>query len=120
MPEVKIVYVDTGIANRFSDGTIEINKNLKNFPELKAQIIRHELKHTKKDRLNKEDFDHDLTITDQIDNKQLLKFMIKHPASLSQFLPLYYSTKRGWVMDINESIKWGIIISIIALGFIIF
>ena len=120
MTDPKIVYVDNGIANRFKDGTIEINRNLLQYPKLKEQIITHELNHTKLDKLNKKDFDHDLTITDQIDNKLLFKFMIKHPSALTQFLPLYYSSTRGWVIDANERIKWIVIISIIGLGFLIF
>lgn len=119
MTELKIEYVDSGVANRFSDGTIELNKKLKDYPKLRGQIIRHELNHTPNSKLNKKDFLHDVTITDQVNQWEVLKFMLTTPSSLSQILPLYYSSKRGWIMDINAVGAWIFFILVIVLGFII-
>ena len=58
--ELKIVYRDYGIADRFPDGTIELNRNLDKYPELKRAIIQHEVKHTNNPRVNKKDLLHHL------------------------------------------------------------
>ena len=58
--KLKIIYRNYGIADRFQDGTIELNENLDKYPRLKRAIIQHEIKHTINTRLNKKDFLHDL------------------------------------------------------------
>lgn len=117
--QIKIVKRDYGIADRFSDGTIEINKNLDDYPKLKKAILDHELGHTTNKEFNKSDFVHDLNSTKDIDKKELLRFMIKHPKSLTQFLPINYSKKRGLIIDVNMSIAYIIIVTIISFGILI-
>jgi len=48
MKKPKIRYVSWGIANTFNNNKerwIELNKNLKRYPRLKKEILKHELKH---------------------------------------------------------------------------
>lgn len=122
-PKLNIIYRSYGIADRFSDGTIELNRALDDYPGLKQSILRHEIRHTNNNRFNKKDFIHDLSTPDQVSLGKMLKFMFKHPASLVQFLPLYKTKTRGWVMDINLIIIYSILALISGLvvwfGFLI-
>ena len=99
--QLKIIYRNYGIADRFPDGTIELNKNLDKFPALKASIIEHEVRHTDNPKFNKKDFLHDLTTRHQYSQMQMIKFMFLNPRSFAQFLPIYKSKSRGWIMDKN-------------------
>lgn len=102
--QLKIVYRDYGIADKFSDGTIEMNKNLNKYPQLKKSILKHELEHSDDEGFTKYDFYHDLSATKDIDKLALLHFITRHPKSLVQFLPLYYSKRRGWIFDMNMTL----------------
>jgi hypothetical protein len=95
---LKIEYVKTGIGNNFGE-VIELNENLKKYPDLHDSILKHELKHTDKG-FTWYDLKHDITESN-VDSLDLLKFMIKHPRSFSQLLPIYFSKKHGFVYDIN-------------------
>lgn len=117
--QITIIKRNYGIADRFNDGTIEINKNLDDYPKLKKAILDHELGHTSKKEFNKSDFIHDLNATKDIDKKELLRFMIKHPKSLTQFLPINYSKKRGLIIDVNMAIAYIVIITIVSFGILI-
>lgn len=89
----KIYFVDYGIANRFSNYTIEIHKKLRQpqFAPLLKEIIEHEKKHTDKG-FNWKDFLLDLN---GFRNKRLYnKFIISTPTAWVQFVPLYYSRDR--------------------------
>lgn len=102
--ELKIIEVNHGIANNF--GTeIEINKNLRKYPHLLKPILEHEFAHTDK-AVSWEDFKLDFMLPKALHYKELFQFMIKHPRSFSQFLPIYYSRTRGLVYDFNMMVMY--------------
>tara|TARA_R100001530_G_scaffold112862_2_gene79848 strand:+ start:9023 stop:9397 length:375 start_codon:yes stop_codon:yes gene_type:complete len=107
---IPIVEVDYGIANRFDD-CIEINKNLRDYPNLLNPILEHEFAHTNKN-ISIQDFKLDFLMPQAIHYKQLFKFMIKHPKSFTQFFPLYWSKRRGIVFDFNMGVMYLIMISV--------
>ncbi len=98
---MKIIEVNHGIANRFTDGTIEVNKHLRAYPKLYYPIIKHELEHTDSSGFTLKDLRHDINANQEVNQIQLMKFMFKHPKSFTQFLPIYYTKKRKFVVDIN-------------------
>ena len=106
--QFKIIYRNYGIADRFPDGTIELNKHLDEYPKLKASILQHESKHTSNQKFNRKDLLHDMTVIDQYNQWMLIKFMARHPLSLIQLLPLYYTKRRGWIFDQIAAIFWGV------------
>lgn len=106
--KLKIIYRSYGIADRFPDGTIELNKHLNEWPKLKSSILQHEIKHTNNEKFNRKDLMHDLTVIDQFNQMDLIKFMMRHPLSLVQLLPLYYTKRRGWIFDQVAALLWGI------------
>ena len=110
MDETKIVYRNYGIADRFSDGTIELNKYLNDYPELKKSLLLHEAKHTNNQRFNRRDLLHDLTSLQQLSVFQMMKFMIRHPFSLIQVLPIYKTKTAGWVYDEVASLYWAVLV----------
>lgn len=97
MDNLKIVETNWGVANRF-DNEIEVNKNLSKYPELYKVVIEHELNHDNS-FFSMKDFKHD--VMPNINLFAVLKFMIRHPSSLTQFIPFYYNKQRGFVYDIN-------------------
>ena len=105
-----------GIANNFGD-YIEVNKYLKEYPELYNAILYHELSHTNKKGFTKEDFLLDIGPSN-VNYLKLFVFMIRHPKSLRQFLPAYIE-KGNFVYDINMSIAWFTAISVIGCAFLI-
>lgn len=118
MSELKIIEVNSGIANNF--GThIEVNKNLKNYPELYKSILKHEHDHTDK-LFSFEDLKLDLLCASDIKTMDLLKFAIKHPRALTQFMPVWFSKRDGFYYDINMIILYSVfffpIIGAIILG----
>ena len=104
--KLNIVYRNFGIADRFDDGTIELHRGLKEdkFRDLRNSIIKHEIRHTDKPGFTKKDFLHDISTPDQMKTGLLLKFMMRYPSSLVQFLPVYWTKRRGVIVDINLSI----------------
>lgn len=112
----KIVYRNYGIADRFDDNTIEMNKHLKNYPEIHESLLRHEARHTNNKRFNRTDLVHDLTTPNQINTFSMMKFIVRHPLSLVQFAPVYWTKKRGWIIDYNLIIGWGVLSSIVFFG----
>ena len=114
--QLNIVYRDWGISDRFNDGTIEINKHLNKYPKLKRAILAHEIDHTDQSGFNRKDFLHDISSPDKIDMFEMMKFVIKHPHSLVQFLPGYYHKERGLVLDANMIIAYSIIGTIALIG----
>lgn len=106
MTELKIIEVDSGIANNF--GThIEINKNLKKYPELYKKVLGHELDHTDK-LFSYQDIKLDLISSSDINNMDLLFFIKNHPKAITQFMPLWYSKRNGIYYDINMLIAYAI------------
>ena len=94
---MEIRFVDYGIANNFGD-YIEINRELKKFPELYKSVLEHELKHTKKP-FSLADFLVDIK-ENKIPTIQLLKFMVSRPETWIQFLPVYIKNKK-LIYDFN-------------------
>ena len=108
----KIKYVNNGIANcigSYGHYFIEMNKNLKKYPELHKKILKHEIYHTK--TKSKFDFMHELK--DFFDFKtslQLLKFQIKHPGSWTSFLPIIKTSKGAYAFDSFKILTYSIFI----------
>jgi len=50
----KVIYTNSGLANVFDDGHIEINKKLLKYPKLHNYILKHELGHKKEFDLSHE------------------------------------------------------------------
>lgn len=117
MTQPNIEYVDYSLANNFGD-TIELNKNLLKYPDLHNSILEHELGHTNVPGFTITDFNHDLK-PQKVNQLHLLKFMVLHPKSFVQLLPIYHTKKRGWVYDINLSIIYLILIFLIVSGIVI-
>lgn len=111
---MEIEYVNHGIGNRFGE-LIELNEELKKYPELHKAILNHEIRHTDKPGFNRKDLMIDLTET-KVDKYALLKFMIKNPKSFSQFLPCYWTKKHGFVYDLNIIVIYGVLITIVSVG----
>lgn len=116
MDESRIVWRGYGIADRFPNGVIEMNKHLKKYPQLKSALLLHEAHHTNTKGLNKKDLLHDLTSLNQLKIGQLIKFMVRHPFSMVQILPIYKSKSAGWVYDEVASLYWAILIIVVGLG----
>ncbi len=95
---MEIREVSHSIANRF-DGYIEINKNLKKYPELLKPILEHELSHTDK-TFTWHDFKLDFVSNTGVNYLQLIKFMFKYPKSFLQLSPVIKS-KGKFIFDIN-------------------
>ena len=103
---MKIIEVSHSIANRYSDH-IEINKNLKKYPELLKPILEHEMSHTDKS-WSFQDFKLDFFSKSKVNFFSLIKFMFKHPASFLQLSPIIYSKKNGLILDKNLLIMYSI------------
>lgn len=111
---MEVKYVKGGLANNFGN-VIEINENLRKYPELLQPILKHELSHTDK-AFSMEDLMLDITATHNLDQRKLMKFMIKHPRSFTQLLPIYYSKDRGFVYDLNLSLSYVMYLTLVLLG----
>jgi hypothetical protein len=104
---MRIKYIDHGIGffatNEQGESWIELNENLKKYPELHDEVLQHELDHaTGKDM----DFWHDFKDAFGFKKQwKLLKFTIKHPSALSAFSP--------WV---DGGISWFVLILWISLA----
>lgn len=94
---MKLEFVDWGLANCFDDGTIEIHKDLKDYPDLFNPILKHELEHTVEGYKVK-DFMIDL-IPLKLNHLKLYWFMLKRPKTWIQFSPIWFTKKRGLVLD---------------------
>ena len=114
--QLKIIYRNYGIADRFPDNVIELNKHLKKWPTLHKALIQHEAKHTNRKGFTKKDLVHDLSTPNQISTWKMMKFIIAHPFSLVQFVPIYWTKKRGIIIDYNLIIIWGVVFFITFLG----
>lgn len=112
---LKIVKRNYGIADRFSDGTIEIHKKLDYYPELKTALLKHERGHTHSNRVTKKDFIHDMTTNSQVPMKKMIRFLVTTPSAWVQFLPIYYTKRRGWIKDDNLLIFYGVLAGLIGI-----
>ena len=103
-----IKHVKQGIANNY-DGVIEIHEDLFNHPKLYDMVLRHELKHGDKNTNSFKDFLLDLKPSG-VSFFKMWGWVIKHPSSWVQVLPLWKHKTRGWVFDLNLTIKYAIIL----------
>lgn len=96
----KVRLVNHSIANTFGRGKgayIEINKNLKEYPNLYKNILKHELGHVKRNGVM--DFWYEIKEVFNYKNYvEIFKFQIKHPLSFLQLSPIIIS-KKGFVLD---------------------
>ncbi|KKK97683.1 hypothetical protein LCGC14_2650300 [marine sediment metagenome] len=107
-----VVYVSHGVANRYSD-CIEINKNLKKYPILLNPILEHENQHTD-EFITKKDLKLDF-MSRTVHTFEMLKFMLKHPASFTQILPIGF--RKGKITyDVNVFIFWAVMLGMIFGG----
>ncbi len=112
MENKPIIYINHGVANRYND-CIEINKNLMKYPLLLQPILEHENEHTD-DFITKKDLKLDF-MNKTIHTWEMLKFMLKHPGSFTQILPI--GLRKGRITyDVNVFIFWGLMIMIIFGG----
>jgi hypothetical protein len=103
---MKIKYVDYAIANNF--GThIELNKNLREYPELHDAILSHELSHTDNPGFTKEDFLLDLS-PGKVNYWKLYVWMMHNPKSFLQFMPVYKKDDT-FIYDINMIIAYSFV-----------
>ena len=97
-PRVK--YVSWGIANTFDNNKerwIELNKNLKRYPRLKKEILKHELKHY----YSKNRFDFIIEVNDMFNFKkqrELSSFSRENPSAYAQLIPFIWN-KKGFFPD---------------------
>ena len=85
--------IDYGIACRIGD-TIYINKNLKKYPTLYKNIIKHELSHNKN---FKQDFLLDFKGKYIEPKSEYYRFILTHPRSLYEFLPFGTYEKKTYI-----------------------
>jgi hypothetical protein len=110
----KIKLVDWGLAARFGD-VIEIHKDLKYYPKLYKPILEHEKSHEDCSSYTKKDFalDWNGSHTGKINRWDLFKFQIARPKTWISFLPFYYQSDKGFVIDWFKTILYSIIIVIL-------
>ena len=81
---MKIKWVDYGIASIITHNkikTLEVNRNLKSYPELLKEIIKHEQKHLKSNSLI--DFKLDFLSFFKLKHKtEFILFLINHPLKI--------------------------------------
>ena len=109
---MKIEYVSHSLGNNFGD-TIELNENLKDYPNLHDSILKHELEHSSK-LFTISDLKLDI-IENRVNSLELLKFMLKHPKSFIQIIPFYWTKKHGFVYDINLMIIYSCLLIVFTL-----
>jgi len=110
--QLKVKYVNKGIANFFGN-YVEINIALKGNKKLRDYIIKHELGHSEK---------FDLLHEFKIDWKiipSLIWFILKHPSTWRDFSPIQFRDKKI-IYDLNLSILYAILISLIILAILFF
>ena len=114
---MEIKEIDYGLSYHYGD-YIEINRNLKKYPELYNYIMEHELKHSER-RFSMNDLLFDIEESLKWTNlKKTLKiwgFMFRHPKSFFQFIPFGIKEKK-LVVDINRIIVYGIFVSGFNIG----
>lgn len=105
--QLQVRYSNKGIANFFGD-YIEIHKDLKYNKKLRDYIIKHELGH-------KKEFDlwHEFKIDWKV-MPSLLKFILVHPSTWIDFLPIQIKGKRI-IYDTNLCILYLFIIALLFL-----
>ncbi|GAG82773.1 unnamed protein product [marine sediment metagenome] len=110
---MEIIEVSHSIANRYSNH-IEINKNLKKYPDLLKPILEHELSHTDKP-WTFQDFKLDFVSKSKVPFLKLIKFMFRHPASFLQLSPILYSKRKGLIIDVNLLVMYLIMLLVFSI-----
>lgn len=113
-----IELVNTGIANRFESDDhelIELNWRLTKYPDLYAEVMKHELSHDDK-KSSIEDIIYDMTSR----TPGLFKFMRNHLSAWTQVLPIYWDSKRKSIIRDNSMIVSWIVLLCITSGLFYF
>jgi len=116
MQNIPIRYINYGIGYHCTDNGkswIELNKDLKRYPELHQAVLQHELGHNTGNRM---DFLHDLRdyFNPSLQFK-LFKFSLKHPRALLSVSPILFDKKgigTNWFMFAF----WGFLLGLLILG----
>ena len=103
--QLQVRWVKWGFADRYPGGIVEVNRNLKKYPTMMKQIMKHESGH-KEGKNTKSDFLLDMTIGGQVPLFDQVKFMLKHPTSITQILPIQYNKRWGLILDWNGIYWW--------------
>jgi len=111
--DMKIDYVDWGIASRF-DNVIVMNKKLAIYKKYCLDVFNHELRH--KNKLTKEDLAMDAFEGSILTN---LSFCLRHPKGLTQFIPFGKYNNKPFI-DLNLILVYIILIILVTGFFIIF
>jgi len=102
--------IEWGLSYHYGD-YVEVNRNLKKYPELYNFIMEHEHKHSNSRGFTINDLLFDIEESFRWNNlKMVFKtwiFMLKYPKSLFQFIPFGLKEKKI-VVDINRIIIYGI------------
>ena len=101
-------YSDWGLANNFGS-YIEINRNLKYYPELRRYVVKHELKHKKGFDLHQEFIGLNIPYV-----SKLMWFCLKYPKTLIDLLPIQIR-KKTLIYDTNLLFLYSILLILIVL-----
>ncbi len=116
MKPIYLEFVNKGVGNRFDLGDhelIEMNDNLRKYPDLFYNVLMHELSH-EDGPYKPKDFAHDM----KSKTPGLFRFMIKHPLSFTQVMPFYWDFRRNkLVYDISVISSWIMAVGIATLIF---
>ena len=117
MRKLRVNYINYGTGNRVNED-IYLNKKLKKYPKLHNAILLHEKKHT--GGISIRDFMLDFKNKElQPVKKDWHKFLITHPSSWLNFLPVLKLGNR-WTFDLGLIIIWlGLIFEVTLIWFLI-
>ena len=118
---MEIREIEYGVAYHYGN-YIEVNKNLKKYPNLYKFIMEHEEKHLNVIGFTVKDILYDIEEAFKWNNLKMVSkiwwFMLKYPKSLFQLIPFGIKEKK-LVIDINRIIIYGlyslVIISLIIM-----
>jgi len=114
---MEIREIEYGVAYHYGN-YIEVNKNLKKYPDLYKFIMEHELNHKELRRFNISDLLWDIEESFSWKNMKMVfktwAFMFKYPKSLFQLIPFGIKEKK-LVIDINRIIVYGLYSLVIIL-----
>ena len=114
---IPIKYIDYGIGYFCNDNNgnpyIELNKNLKKYPELYRMVLKHELGHNTNKKMH---FLHDLKDGFNFKNQlKLFSFSLNHPRAFLANFPIFL-VKKELVINRFMFMVWGSIVGIFVLG----
>jgi hypothetical protein len=123
----KVVPVNYGISSIYSDGTIEINKKIKN--PLRKVILEHEFRHGF-GKYTRADFENDFTSKDS-HFLEIFKLALKNKEMLINYFPLLYSYHKKRLtynqssiypiiyLGLLFSVFWSSVLTLLKFSFII-